>query len=111
MVNGTVLKEEKTQNEKPQGNKPSRDAEALKVVRRLRKREPVRKTQKQELQAYGHKFVGCGLQSDYDVTTKLGEGTFGFVIVCLSKYTETYLFIPEVRCIRLFKSLLERLSL
>ena len=41
----------------------------------------VRRTQKQEVQAYGHKFIGCGLQSDYDVTTKLGEGTFGFVVL------------------------------
>ena len=47
-----------------------------------RSRNPcVRRTQKQEVQAYGHKFIGCGLQSDYDVTTKLGEGTFGFVVL------------------------------
>ena len=46
-----------------------------------RNRNPrLRRTQKQEVQAYGHKFIGCGLQSDYDVTTKLGEGTFGFVV-------------------------------
>ena len=48
---------------------------------------PARRTQKQEVQAYGHKFIGCGLQSDYDVTTKLGEGTFGFVVLFLSNHT------------------------
>ena len=47
---------------------------------------PARRTQKQEVQAYGHKFIGCGLQSDYDVTTKLGEGTFGFVVLFLSNH-------------------------
>ena len=53
--------------------------------RRSRNRNPCsRRTQKQEVQAYGHKFIGCGLQSDYDVTTKLGEGTFGFVVLFLS---------------------------
>ena len=46
-----------------------------------------RRTQKQEVQAYGHKFIGCGLQSDYDVTTKLGEGTFGFVVFFLLNHT------------------------
>ena len=76
MANGTAHKDEKPQNEKSHPR-----------VRLLRKREPIRRTQKQEVQAYGHKFVGCGLQSDYDVTTKLGEGTFGFVVVFLSKYT------------------------
>ena len=55
-----------------------------------RHRSPrARRTQKQEVQAYGHKFVGCGLQSDYDVTTKLGEGTFGFVVVFLQDILET----------------------
>lgn len=32
------------------------------------------------MEAYGREFVGCGVQSDYDLTTKLGEGTFGFVL-------------------------------
>lgn len=48
---------------------------------RRHRNPPTRRTQKQEVQAYGHKFVGCGLQSDYDVTTKLGEGTFGYVVL------------------------------
>jgi len=29
--------------------------------------------------AYGRTFTGCGMQSDYEVMTKLGEGTFGYV--------------------------------
>jgi hypothetical protein len=51
---------------------------------RRNRNPPTRRTQKQEVQAYGHKFIGCGLQSDYDVTTKLGEGTFGYVVLFLS---------------------------
>jgi serine/threonine-protein kinase BUR1 len=45
----------------------------------------VGKKQEMPVNVFGHKFVGCGLQSDYDVTTKLGEGTFGFVVVFLLK--------------------------
>ncbi|KAG2111801.1 Pkinase-domain-containing protein [Suillus cothurnatus] len=44
-----------------------------------RKRVPVQRTRKQEQEAYGHIFLGCGQQSDYDATAKLGEGTFGEV--------------------------------
>jgi serine/threonine-protein kinase BUR1 len=57
---------DKAQNE-PEAPKP----------RPVRKREPVRRTRKEEMEAYGHSFAGCGLQIDYEVTTKLGEGTFG----------------------------------
>ncbi|KIK92698.1 hypothetical protein PAXRUDRAFT_146724 [Paxillus rubicundulus Ve08.2h10] len=31
------------------------------------------------MEAYGRTFEGCGMQRDYNVTTKLGEGTFGEV--------------------------------
>lgn len=93
LANGAVPNDKKPQNEKPHDNKPSKDSDTFRV-RPLRRREPARRTQKQEVQAYGHKFVGCGLQSDYDVTTKLGEGTFGFVVVFLLKYFElTLLFL------------------
>jgi serine/threonine-protein kinase BUR1 len=47
--------------------------------RPVRKREPVRRARKEEMEAYGRSFVGCGFQDDYEVTTKLGEGTFGWV--------------------------------
>jgi serine/threonine-protein kinase BUR1 len=46
-------------------------------VREVKKRAPVRRSRKEEYEAYGRSFEGCGMQSDYDVTTKLGEGTFG----------------------------------
>ena len=45
-----------------------------------KKREPVERSRKEEMEAYGRTFEGCGKQSDYNVTTKLGEGTFGYVI-------------------------------
>ena len=48
-------------------------------ARRKQKREPVHRSREDEQKAYGRMFVGCGRQEDYDVTTKLGEGTFGFV--------------------------------
>ena len=54
-----------------------------------------RRTQKQEVQAYGRKFVGCGLQSDYDVTTKVGEGTFGFVVSFFRNILETLTSCPS----------------
>jgi hypothetical protein len=70
------------------------DGESPRKVREesRRYRNPcLRRTQKQEVQAYGHKFIGCGLQSDYDVTTKLGEGTFGFVVhISFESYLKSY---------------------
>ncbi|KAI5996465.1 hypothetical protein F5J12DRAFT_355105 [Pisolithus orientalis] len=42
-----------------------------------RRREPVHRTRKEEMAVYGRTFEGCGRQSDYETTTKLGEGTFG----------------------------------
>ena len=43
------------------------------------KRKPVHRSREEEKAAYGRIFEGCGLQSDYDVLMKLGEGTFGCV--------------------------------
>ncbi|KIM85680.1 hypothetical protein PILCRDRAFT_776743 [Piloderma croceum F 1598] len=51
----------------------------VKELREVKKRAPVRRSRKEECEAYGRPFEGCGMQSDYDVTTKLGEGTFGEV--------------------------------
>ena len=53
-----------------------KDAKERAVVR---KRKPVKRTREQEKEAYGRIFLGCGQKDDYDITTKLGEGTFGFV--------------------------------
>ena len=47
------------------------------------KRPVVQRTRKQELESYGRIFLGCGQQSDYDATAKLGEGTFGYVLALL----------------------------
>ena len=46
-------------------------------VRPVRTRAVVRRSRKSEMEAYGRTFRGCGVQSEYSVTTKLGEGTFG----------------------------------
>lgn len=48
-------------------------------VRSVRKREIVRRSVRLEIDAYGRSFTGCGLHADYDLITKLGEGTFGYV--------------------------------
>lgn len=40
-------------------------------------RTPVRRTREDEKVAYGRVFIGCGQRDDYDIMTKLGEGTFG----------------------------------
>ena len=47
------------------------------VAPQRRRREPVQRSRKEEMAVYGRSFEGCGRQSDYDATTKLGEGTFG----------------------------------
>ncbi|KAF8156827.1 kinase-like domain-containing protein [Crassisporium funariophilum] len=86
MQNGVETKEEKPQG--PQGPKePSKKDSEPPRVRMVRRREPVRRTKKEEVQAYGRGFIGCGLQSDYEATTKLGEGTFGEVHKAIHKST------------------------
>lgn len=44
-----------------------------------RRRKSTLRSRSQELALYGRIFEGCGKQEDYDVITKLGEGTFGCV--------------------------------
>lgn len=44
------------------------------------RRKPVHRTREEEQAMYGKTFKGCGLQGDYDLLKKLGEGTFGCVI-------------------------------
>lgn len=41
------------------------------------RRPPVKRTVSRERCAYDRVFVGCGRMDAYDVTTKVGEGTFG----------------------------------
>jgi serine/threonine-protein kinase BUR1 len=44
-------------------------------------RPPLHRSREDEYKAYGRTFVGSGQQDDYDTMTKLGEGTFGYVIL------------------------------
>ena len=72
---------EAKKSESPEKEQNLRAVVARKVHRPLRSRE-------EEKAAYGRVFIGCGLQSDYEVTTKLGEGTFGYVS-CLFAQTRS----------------------
>lgn len=65
-------------NEKPLAKKEFKAADHP-IIQSIRSKPLVRRTLKEEMQAYGHGFTGCGKQDDYETTTKLGEGTFGFV--------------------------------
>jgi serine/threonine-protein kinase BUR1 len=58
-------------------------SETRESVAKPRKRVPVERSREEEKRHYGRMFEGCGQQSDYEVTTKLGEGTFGCVQCCL----------------------------
>ena len=62
------------------GRGDRRDGGETKVVAHRSRRVPVQRTREEERAVYGRIFQGCGMQSDYDVITKLGEGTFGYVI-------------------------------
>ncbi|KAF8636357.1 hypothetical protein AX16_011008 [Volvariella volvacea WC 439] len=61
-----------------------------------RKREPTKRTPKEEVQAYGRTFAGCGQQSDYEVMTKLGEGTFGEVHKAIHKNNGTVVALKRI---------------
>jgi hypothetical protein len=63
-----------------EGTDDGMKGKASSVAQRQR-REPVQRSRAEEEKAYGRTFEGCGQQSDYEVTTKLGEGTFGFVLI------------------------------
>lgn len=79
---------------------PSPQKEPLKPVGvHAKKRVPVKRTREEEKAAYGRIFQGCGQRDDYDMLSKLGEGTFGYVptyfIMVLVRHS------PAARCIRL----------
>ncbi|KAI0766248.1 kinase-like domain-containing protein [Irpex lacteus] len=46
--------------------------------------------------AYGRVFQGCGQQSDYEVTTKLGEGTFGEVHKAIHKMKGSHVALKRI---------------
>jgi serine/threonine-protein kinase BUR1 len=56
----------------------------VKKVAPSKRKEPVRRTREEEKDAYGRVFMGCGQQSDYELMTKVGEGTFGYAFLFLN---------------------------
>ncbi|KAF9069454.1 kinase-like domain-containing protein [Rhodocollybia butyracea] len=57
-------------------------------IQLVKKRPTVeRRTREEEKTAFGKVFEGCGIKSDYEMTTKLGEGTFGEVHKAIQKST------------------------
>lgn len=66
------------------------------VIRVARKREFSKRTPKQDVKAYGRTFLGCGDQSDYEVTKKLGEGTFGEVHKAIRKTTKEAVALKRI---------------
>ena len=46
-----------------------------------KKRELVKRSREEEKAAYGRIFIGCSQKDNYDMMTKLGEGTFGYDVI------------------------------
>ncbi|KAF5351252.1 hypothetical protein D9756_008328 [Leucocoprinus leucothites] len=65
-------------------------------VRPVRKRQIMRRSAKAEMEAYGRVFAGCGQQLEYDLTTKLGEGTFGEVHKAINKKTGAVVALKRI---------------
>jgi len=102
----TVLAMANGPETKPGQIKPPESKERSEPPPKMRRRLPLRRSQKLEIAAYGHSFIGCGLQSDYEATTKLGEGTFGYVFLGIAisntyigfieKYTKPFINLQEL---------------
>lgn len=77
-----------------------RPPEGERPAKKLAAAEPeegeLRRAVRDESQAYGRQFRGCGRQSDYDLTTKLGEGTFGSVGLLFHDSQAHYFLSSEV---------------
>lgn len=71
--------EERPRLPQPEPQQPNQNGQAKVFVQRSR-RKPVQRSREEERKVYGRIFEGCGKQEDYDVITKLGEGTFGYVL-------------------------------
>ncbi|KAF9450218.1 Pkinase-domain-containing protein [Macrolepiota fuliginosa MF-IS2] len=65
-------------------------------VRPVRKTPITRRTAKEEMDVYKREFAGCGQQLDYDLTTKLGEGTFGEVHKAIQKKTGAVVALKRI---------------
>ncbi|KAH8110277.1 kinase-like domain-containing protein [Phellopilus nigrolimitatus] len=61
-----------------------------------KKRLPVKRTREEEKAAYQRVFSGCGRRDDYDIMTKLGEGTFGEVHKALHKQTRAPVALKRI---------------
>ncbi|EJD05345.1 Pkinase-domain-containing protein [Fomitiporia mediterranea MF3/22] len=60
------------------------------------KRVPVKRTREEEKAVYHRVFLGCGQRDDYDIVTKLGEGTFGEVHKALHKHTREAVALKRI---------------
>ncbi|KAJ3747956.1 kinase-like domain-containing protein [Lentinula detonsa] len=66
-------------------------------IQLLLKRKPIpRRTREEEKAAFGWVFEGCGVKSDYEVTTKLGEGTFGEVHKAMQNATNKVVALKRI---------------
>ncbi|KAG6890024.1 hypothetical protein C0992_003246 [Termitomyces sp. T32_za158] len=92
-------KQDETRQDEKKGNGWKRENQREKEQSKPKfyhRRNVVRRSPEEEMKAYGYKFEGCGLQSDYDVTTKLGEGTFGEVHKAIQKETGRHVALKRI---------------
>jgi serine/threonine protein kinase len=59
-------------------------------------KEPILRAREEEKAAYGRVFVGCGKREDYELTTKLGEGTFGEVHKAIHRTTQQAVALKRI---------------
>ncbi|KIP11898.1 hypothetical protein PHLGIDRAFT_33171 [Phlebiopsis gigantea 11061_1 CR5-6] len=77
LLNGREHAKHEREAHRPQSNGESSGLHQ--PLSSLQRRKPIHRTREEEQDVYGKIFKGCGLQSDYDLLKKLGEGTFGEV--------------------------------
>jgi len=66
------------------------------VLLHVKKRVPVKRTREEEREAYGRVFLGCGQRDDYDMLSKLGEGTFGEVHKAIHRTKKTMVALKRI---------------
>jgi hypothetical protein len=72
-------------------NRQQQQQEQPKPAPKKKRPMPPRMSEEEEKGRYARVFKGCGKREDYNMTTKLGEGTFGCVTIIL---TCTWHLIP-----------------